>query len=719
MNQTIFDLPVRKCEDERLEWREHGRRRRKAKMATIVLKIWNKKMSAGCARRSGIDWKKEGERERRVGRRDGKEWVYGAWCTKMSQESAHGQGNNNEHVSVHTEASSFTPPVQNEPVNQQNVGNNPNAGGQPDLVIPTFLANVLQQIANAPMFQPPPPPPPRVVTYKTLRDNGAEIFFGDRIAEPQIAWDWIEQTARVLENLNIPIDNYPRLASQLLRKEAYEWWKRTDESAGTPKPWAWAHFEWAFKQEYIPKRFSEERRTEFVELQQGDMTLPEDRQKFTKLANFVPTLVSTPTNRIEEFRKKLRPDLRSRVSVLTTVDFAKAYEIIARADSDLSACIEYLKANNASSSTHRPTSSASKGKRPFQESSSSHFSKKGKSAQTHSVASESKSKGWKHPLCDTCGRHHPGECWFAQGLCLGCGKSGHFRKDCPTNLGKPFSTAPVASQSALARPAPSQRSTAGSNPAKNQGQQQGRAPARTYAMKARAEENPDVIQADCSISEYVIVSRKFESIFAEQISTEDNYPFLKVRNPKFMATAVDLGRELVRRKNRLTYGGGNVGLQGAVASTVYTNGGIVRGFVPGYIAARQVYGRTYGAEYTVSSHYYMYFEMNHVVEAFIILPGGIDTMEGLFTLISWAFEGLHSKPIGLLNIDSYFNNLIKFLNDAVRQNFMASSQRKLFISSFFIDELLDKLAFAKAFRGPGASYDEFVNPGALDLELHL
>ncbi|VFQ73124.1 unnamed protein product [Cuscuta campestris] len=242
----------------------------------------------------------------------------------MSQESAHGQGNNNEHVSVHSEASSFTPPVQNEPVNQQNVGNNPNAGGQPDLVIPTFLANVLQQIANAPMFQPPPPPPPRVITYKTLRDNGAELFLGDRIGEPQIAWDWIEQTARLLKDLNVPLDNYPRLASQLLRNEAYEWWKRTDESVGTPKPWTWTHLDWAFKQEYIPKRFSEEKRKEFVELEQGNMTLLEYRQKFTKLAKFAPTLVSTPTDRIEEFRTKLRPDLRSRVSVLTTVDFAEA-----------------------------------------------------------------------------------------------------------------------------------------------------------------------------------------------------------------------------------------------------------------------------------------------------------------------------------------------------------------------------------------------------------
>ncbi|VFQ90239.1 unnamed protein product [Cuscuta campestris] len=352
----------------------------------------------------------------------------------MSQESAHGQGNNNEHVSVHTEAYSFTPPVHNEPVNQQNVGNNPNAGGQPDVVIPAFLANVLQQIANAPMFQPPPPLPPRVITYKTLRDNGAKLFLGDRIGEPQIAWDWIEETGRVLEDLN------------------------------------------------------------------GDMTLPEYRQKFTKLAKFAPTLVSTPTDRIEDFRKKLRPDLKSRVSVLTTMDFAEDYDLIARAGSNLSACIEYLKTNNVSSSTHRPFSSASKGKRPFQESSSSYFSKKGKSVQTQLMASVDKSRKRRYPACEHCGRNHPGECWLTQGLCLGCGKPGHFRKECPTNPGEPFPPAPVVSQAASTRPAPSQCSTAGSNPAKNQNQQQGRARARTYAMKAQTEENPNVIQGSGGVT---------------------------------------------------------------------------------------------------------------------------------------------------------------------------------------------------------------------------
>ncbi|RAL44060.1 hypothetical protein DM860_014981 [Cuscuta australis] len=156
--------------------------------------------------------------------------------------------------------------------------------------------------------------------------------------------------------------------------------------------------------------------------------------------------------------------------------------------------------------------------------------------------------------------------------------------------------------------------------------------------------------ADYSINEYVLVCSHSLG-----------------RNPKFVATVVDLGRELLRRKIKFTYGGGSVGLQGAVASTVFTNGGLVRGFIPGYIATRRVYGPTYGVEHAVSSNYYKYFEMNHVVEAFIVLHRGVDTME----------------------------------DDAVRQNFMASSQRKLFISSFSVDEILDKLEFAKAFPGPG------------------
>ncbi|RAL43283.1 hypothetical protein DM860_015173 [Cuscuta australis] len=203
----------------------------------------------------------------------------------------------------------------------------------------------------------------------------------------------------------------------------------------------------------------------------------------------------------------------------------------------------------------------------------------------------------------------------------------------------------------------------------------------SFYSVARSEENVVVLSYWCEVAGVESYRRrKFrQKIFKTFIylrGTSRTLPYtitfvgLLGRNPKFMATAVDLGRELIR------------------------------GFIPGYIATRHVYGPTYGVEHAVPSNYYKYFEINHAVEAFIILPRGVDTMEGLFTLISWAFEGLHNRPIGLLNIDGYFNTLIKFLDDVVRQNFMSLSQRKLFISSFFVDELLDKLEFAKAFLGP-------------------
>ncbi|RAL48584.1 hypothetical protein DM860_000904 [Cuscuta australis] len=139
---------------------------------------------------------------------------------------------------------------------------------------------------------------------------------------------------------------------------------------------------------------------------------------------------------------------------------------------------------------------------------------------------------------------------------------------------------------------------------------------------------------------------------------------------------VNKGEDLMVQNtaNGEAYGEASVGLQGAVGSTVFTNGGLViRGFIPWYITTRRIYGPTYSVEHTVSSNYYKYFEMNHAVEAFIVLPRGVHTMEGLFTLISWASEGSHNTPIGLLNIDGYFNNLIKFLDNAVMQNFMASN----------------------------------------------
>ncbi|VFQ85028.1 unnamed protein product [Cuscuta campestris] len=92
-----------------------------------------------------------------------------------------------------------------------------------------------------------------------------------------------------------------------------------------------------------------------------------------------------------------------------------------------------------------------------------------------------------------CGRHHPGECWLAQGLCLGCGQPGHFRRHCPTNPSSEPVLPRAPDQPAASHPARSQQSTAANNQQRARPQQSGRAPARTYAMHGRTDPSPDVI----------------------------------------------------------------------------------------------------------------------------------------------------------------------------------------------------------------------------------
>ncbi|VFQ83162.1 unnamed protein product [Cuscuta campestris] len=256
----------------------------------------------------------------------------------MSQESTHGQYvPEPEHVSVHTEnteGSSFTPPGDG---GQQQ--NQPEPAGQPPAVpppvvpppvmpplaippvayeqmFPAMMAHYMQHMAQLmPMFQPPPPPQPqlRIVTFKTLKDNGAEEFRGDKLGEPQIALDWLDQMDWVLKNLRVPDADRSELASQMFRKGAYDWWKRIDQDPHTPKPWTWDRYDRAFTKEYVPTRYREERRDEF----------------------YGTSLVSTPEDRLNEFVKKLRPDLRPYAALITTTDFNAAYDLIVKTEKSL------------------------------------------------------------------------------------------------------------------------------------------------------------------------------------------------------------------------------------------------------------------------------------------------------------------------------------------------------------------------------------------------
>ncbi|VFQ77693.1 unnamed protein product [Cuscuta campestris] len=196
----------------------------------------------------------------------------------MSQAPEHGQvgpQGEQEHVSVHIEASSFTP--QHEVLEPQVP--QPNAVPQAvPYLQPQIAANMLQflqQMAGA--YVPPPSPPVVVVTIEKLKKNGAEEFCGDQIAEPMAAKRWLERDA------------------------AYDWWKCA--GANIPEPVPWATFDELFREEYVPEHFMEEKRDEFMKFTQGELTLLEYRQKFDELAEFGRDLVPTVEKRRWSYRR--------------------------------------------------------------------------------------------------------------------------------------------------------------------------------------------------------------------------------------------------------------------------------------------------------------------------------------------------------------------------------------------------------------------------------
>ncbi|VFQ80933.1 unnamed protein product [Cuscuta campestris] len=265
----------------------------------------------------------------------------------------------------------------------------------------------------------------------------------------------------------------------MFRKGAYDWWKRIDQDPHTPKPWTWDRFDRAFTKEYVPTRYREERRDEFVALKQEGMSLPELRQRFDYLSQYATSLVSTPEDRLNEFVKKLRPDLRPFAALITTTDFNAAYDLIVKTEKSLDD-LQATKKEDRATKDPRPAASTGPsgksfgfgGKRYEKGSSSTPPPKRSKSRPSPSAAASNSNRTRSHPQCVHCG---------------------HFRKHCPTNPSSEPVLPRAPDQPAASHPARSQQSTAANNQQRARPQQSGRAPACTYAMHGRTYPSPDVI----------------------------------------------------------------------------------------------------------------------------------------------------------------------------------------------------------------------------------
>ncbi|KAK4778713.1 hypothetical protein SAY86_006241 [Trapa natans] len=171
----------------------------------------------------------------------------------------------------------------------------------------------------------------------------------------------------------------------------------------------------------------------------------------------------------------------------------------------------------------------------------------------------------------------------------------------------------------------------------------------------------------------------------------------------------------VERNIDLVYGGGSIGLMGLISQAVFDGGRHVLGVIPKTLMPRevrlllrllllllflllfllllllQITGETVGEVRAVSSMHQRKAEMAQQSDAFIALPGGYGTLEELLEVISWSQLGIHDKPVGLLNVDGYYNSLLSFIDKAVDEGFVTPSARHIFVSAPTAHELISKL----------------------------
>ncbi|CAL9153128.1 unnamed protein product [Musa hybrid cultivar] len=171
----------------------------------------------------------------------------------------------------------------------------------------------------------------------------------------------------------------------------------------------------------------------------------------------------------------------------------------------------------------------------------------------------------------------------------------------------------------------------------------------------------------------------------------------------YQDAAVALGRELVARNVDLVYGGGSVGLMGLVSEAVHRGGGHVIGIIPRTLMRKEITGETIGEIRPVGSMHQRKAEMARYSDAFIALPGGYGTLEELLEVITWAQLGIHKKPVGLLNVDGYYDFLLAFIDKAVNDGFIQPLQRHLVVSASNARDLVQKLEVMAA--QPSSSFD--------------
>jgi uncharacterized protein (TIGR00730 family) len=147
--------------------------------------------------------------------------------------------------------------------------------------------------------------------------------------------------------------------------------------------------------------------------------------------------------------------------------------------------------------------------------------------------------------------------------------------------------------------------------------------------------------------------------------------------PEYLEAAGDFGRMLAGEGIALVYGGGSVGLMGVLADAMLAAGGHVIGVIPHSLQLKEVGHRNLTELHVVDTMHERKAQMADLADAFVALPGGLGTFEEIFEIITWAILGIHAKPCGFLNVEGYYDELIRFLDSSHAAGFIRSQHRHM------------------------------------------
>lgn len=166
--------------------------------------------------------------------------------------------------------------------------------------------------------------------------------------------------------------------------------------------------------------------------------------------------------------------------------------------------------------------------------------------------------------------------------------------------------------------------------------------------------------------------------------------------PVYKEQAYTLGKTLAKQDTRVIYGGAKVGLMGAVADGALDHDGIVIGVIPFFLQTKEVAHEALTEMIVVDTMHERKLKMHELSDGIITLPGGFGTMEEMFEMLTWAQLGLHQKPLGILNTDGYYNDLMALIEIMVQKGFLKKVNQDMVLVDDTIEGLLRKMNEYKA-----------------------